>query len=305
LLFTPLWITLNWAKWWLYIKWLWTVQPAEFFKIWFVIFFSWWLIKKKKEKAFDKPYWILVIVMMTLLFFIEFVFIRDWWTLLIMFPIVLIMFWYITWDWKKVIWIIWLYVLFWIIWLTLLWDFGYVKQRIAYYIDSDIDISWKWVWWQTEQSLISIGWWWFFWKWYGNWLQKFWNLPEAQSDFIFAAFSEEIGFFGNMFLLSLYFWLAYYFLQRLIYEKDDYYKNLWIWLISLIIIQVFVHIWVNTKLLPLTWLTLPFVSVGGTALMINLIEVTLLYKIYKNAWKNITDINPFKVRFKTKHRKSF
>lgn len=305
LLFTPLGITLNWAKWWLYIKWLWTLQPAEFFKLWFVIFFSWWLIKKKKEKLFEKSNWILFIVIMTLLFFIQFVFIRDWWTLLIMFPIVLIMFWYSTWDRRKVIWMVWLYMLFWLVWLTLLWDFAYVKSRIAYYVNPDVDADGRWIWWQTEQSLISIGWWWFFGKWYWNWLQKFWNLPEAQSDFIFAAFSEEIWFFGNIFLLFLYFWLAYYFLQRLMYEKDEYYRNLWVWIISLIMVQVFVHIGVNTKLLPLTWLTLPFISVGWTALMINLIELTLLYKIYKNAWKNITEENPFKLKFKVKHRKVF
>jgi cell division protein FtsW (lipid II flippase) len=47
----------------------------------------------------------------------------------------------------------------------------------------------------------------------------------------------------------------------------------------LITIQVFVHIWVNVEVLPNTWLTLPFISHGWTALLINLVELMILYKI--------------------------
>jgi cell division protein FtsW (lipid II flippase) len=39
--------------------------------------------------------------------------------------------------------------------------------------------------------------------------------------------------------------------------------------------------WVNLKILPNTWLTLPFISYGGTAMMVNIIEIVLLYKITK------------------------
>lgn len=50
---------------------------------------------------------------------------------------------------------------------------------------------------------------------YGKGMQKFGFLPEAQSDFIFAAFSEEIGFFGNVILISLYLMLGTFFLMKL------------------------------------------------------------------------------------------
>jgi cell division protein FtsW (lipid II flippase) len=56
-------------------------------------------------------------------------------------------------------------------------------------------------------------------------------------------------------------------------------RVLCVWIISLITVQVFVHIWVNIEVLPNTWLTLPFVSHGWTALLINLVELMLLYKI--------------------------
>ena len=107
------------------------------------------------------------------------------------------------------------------------------------------------------------------------------QLPEAYSDMIFAAFSEEIGFVGNMLLFALYMGLFFSVLKQLCQVRDPQLKTLAIGIISLIIVQVFVHIGVNLEILPNTGLTLPFVSHGGTALMINLIELALLYKILR------------------------
>jgi len=160
--------------------------------------------------------------------------------------------------------------------------FAYIQKRFTYFLSSNVDPQNRQVGWQNQQALIAVGWWWFLGKWYGKWLQKFWFIPEAQSDFVFAAFSEEIWFVWNMALLGLYFYLAYYFLSRLRHVRDEYGKMIGVWIISLIMIQVFVNIWVNIKIIPNTWLTLPFVSYGGTALMVNLIEIMLLYKILKN-----------------------
>lgn len=104
-------------------------------------------------------------------------------------------------------------------------------------------------------------------------------LPEAHSDMIFDAFSEEIGFLGNLLLLALYFGLFYSFLKELTQVKDPYFRLAGIGLVSLLMVQVFVHIGVNLGILPNTGLTLPFISHGGTALMINFIELTLMFKI--------------------------
>jgi len=146
-------------------------------------------------------------------------------------------------------------------------------------LNPSIDKTEQWIGYQTQQWLIWIWAGWFIWKWYGKWLQKFGFIPEAQSDFIFAAFSEEIWFLWNTILFALYFALAYFTIKRLPYVKDKYYQYLSVWILSLILWQVFVNVWVNIKIIPLTWLTLPFVSYGGTALMVNVIEITLLYKI--------------------------
>lgn len=91
-------------------------------------------------------------------------------------------------------------------------------------------------------------------------MQKFGFIPEAQSDFIFAAFSEEIGFFGNLLLIALYVYIGYYFMTHLRYVKDEHKKIIGIGILSLILIQAFVNIGVNLKILPNTGLTLPFIS---------------------------------------------
>lgn len=85
-----------------------------------------------------------------------------------------------------------------------------------------------------------------------------------------------------MVLLALYLYIAYYFLTRVRSIKDEHKKIIGIGILSLILVQAFVNIGVNVKILPNTGLTLPFISAGGTALMVNFMEIILLYKILKN-----------------------
>ena len=137
--------------------------------------------------------------------------------------------------------------------------------------------------WQNQQALIAIGWWWFRWNGYGKWLQKLGYIPEAQSDFIFSAFSEEVWFIGNLFLFTMYFLFAYFCMVKIPGLRSMHMKMVAIGILSLILVQMFINLGVNLKLLPNTGLTLPFISFWGTALMVNFIEIALLYKIlYKN-----------------------
>lgn len=277
-------VTLNGARGWINMPLMWSMQPAEFFKLWYVLFLAWWLIRKH-NKINQKDFYISFIVL-NAIFFLVFLLIPDLWTVLILGLVWLVL---CRYAWSKIKYV--LMILFGglITWL-LVWSvagsvserFAYIQKRFTYFLSSDIDPQNRQVWWQNQQALIAVGWWWFLGKWYGKWLQKFWFIPEAQSDFVFAAFSEEIGFVWNMALLSLYFYLAYYFLSRLRHVRDEYGKMIGVGIVSLIVVQAFVNIWVNIKIMPNTWLTLPFVSYGWTALMVNLIEIVLLYKILKN-----------------------
>ena len=274
LVFTPLWLKLKWARWWLNLPWLGSIQPWEFVKLAFVIFFAWWLLKKQKIlKTFEGYFAMLVVVWVSLFLFLL---IPDLWTLLVLWPVALIMYAYAGWNVKY----IWVSLILWLIFTFTVWmQFNYIHKRLEFFLHPEIDKTDQWIWYQTRQWLIAIWAWGVLWRWYWKGLQKFWFIPEAQSDFIFAAFSEEIGLLWNTVLLALYFMLAYFAIKRLPYVKDKYYQYLAVWILSLILWQVFVNIWVNTKIIPLTWLTLPFISYWWTALMVNIIELVLLYKI--------------------------
>lgn len=278
-----IWIVLNGARWWIDIPGLPSIQPSEFFKLWYVLFLGNWLLRKKN--FINKNEFILSFVILNAILFFVFFLIPDLWTVLVLGITWLIMAWYAGLKFKKVLliffggMILWASV-WWIAWMVS--DrFAYIQKRVTYFISSDVDPQNRQIWWQNEQALMAIWWGGILWKWYGKWLQKFGFIPEAQSDFIFAAYSEEIWFVWNLMLLALYFYLMFYFLKNLSYAKDDYPKLLGVGIISLIIVQVFINIWVNTKILPNTWLTLPFISYGGTALMVNFIEIIFLYKIIK------------------------
>lgn len=276
-------IVLNGARWWIDIAWLPSIQPSEFFKLGYVIFLANRLLRKRN--SVNKKEFLINFVVLNAMLFIIFLLIPDLGTILILWLTWLVMAWYAWLRFKKVAAIFVAGVLgALVVWLSasmISSRFVYIQQRFTYFINSNIDPQKKGIWRQNEQALIAIWWWWFWGKWYGKGLQKFGFIPEAQSDFVFAALSEELGFVWNMALLWLYFYLAFYFLKNLSKVKDDYHKTLWVGLISLIMIQAFINIWVNIKILPNTWLTLPFISYWWTAIMVNLIEIMLLYKIIK------------------------
>jgi len=278
-----IWATYNGSRWWINIPLLGSMQPAEFFKLGYVLFLWAWLIRKR-DKINTKEFFISFIILNAFFFFV-FLLIPDLWTLMILAMVGLVMCRYAGAKIKYVLWILFWGLAAWLIaWSVagMVSDkFAYIQKRFTYFISSSVDPQAKQIWRQNQQALLAIGGGWLIGKWYGKWLQKFWFIPEAQSDFVFAAFSEEIGFIGNMFLLSLYLYIAYYFLTRVRHIKDEHGKIIGIGILSLILIQAFVNIWVNTKILPNTGLTLPFISYWGTALMVNFIEIVLLYKILK------------------------
>lgn len=284
LVFVPwVWMVLNWARWWISLPFLPSMQPSELFKIWYVLFMSSRLLKKRdtiNQKSMFLNFIIINIILLSV-----FLFIPDLWTLLILWLTSLTLLRYVWTKFKYVLYLLFWALISWVLIWSIAWTispkFNYIQRRFTYFFNPSVDEQKKWVWRQNEQALIAVWGGWFLWKGYGKGLQKFWYLPEAQSDFVFAAYSEEIGLLWNMFLLSLYFYLAYYFLSRLHTIKNEYNKTIGVWIITLIIIQVFVNIWVNLKIMPNTWLTLPFISFWGTALMVNCIEIILLYKILK------------------------
>lgn len=112
-------------------------------------------------------------------------------------------------------------------------------------------------------------------------MQKHFFLPEPQNDFIFAIIAEELGLFGSIFLI-----LAYLFILikaiRISSRIDDPYKSfLALGLGISIFTQVFINISVVIGILPITGITLPIISYGGSSLIITLMSLGLLLNISK------------------------
>ena len=93
------------------------------------------------------------------------------------------------------------------------------------------------------------------------------KVPEALTDYIIAVISEEFGALFVLFIVILFLIVGYKVLNKVYYEQDEFLKLALVGLTSLLIIQTFIHIGVNTRLLPTTGMTLPFLSYGGSSLI--------------------------------------
>lgn len=92
------------------------------------------------------------------------------------------------------------------------------------------------------------------------------KVPEAHTDYIIAVVSEEFGAIFVLFIVIIFLFIGYRVLNKVFLEKDEFLKLALVGLVSLLIIQTFIHIGVNTRLLPTTGMTLPFLSYGGSSL---------------------------------------
>ena len=120
----------------------------------------------------------------------------------------------------------------------------------------------------ARQALIAVGSGQFWGRGIGQGVQSHLRfLPERQTDFIFASFAEEWGFVGAIFLLILYF-LLLFFLLYLAYKVDNFGEKLYLLvLFTMFLIQIFINIGMNLAILPITGITLPFLSYGGSSVI--------------------------------------
>ena len=136
--------------------------------------------------------------------------------------------------------------------------------------------------WQIIQSLYAIGSGGLFGAGLGNSKQKYLYIPEPHNDFIFAVLSEELGFVGCtlvILLFGIFIWRGIVIAMK---SKDMFGGLLAIGITSLIAIEVIINIAVVTASMPVTGMSLPFFSYGGTALIIQLATVGILLNISKN-----------------------
>tara|TARA_Y100000590_G_scaffold463896_1_gene631859 strand:+ start:329 stop:1462 length:1134 start_codon:yes stop_codon:yes gene_type:complete len=93
------------------------------------------------------------------------------------------------------------------------------------------------------------------------------KVPEAHTDYIIAIIAEEFGAIFVLFIVIVFLSIGYKVLNKIFSEQNEFLKLVLVGLVSLLIIQTFIHIGVNIRLLPTTGMTLPFLSYGGSSLV--------------------------------------
>lgn len=145
---------------------------------------------------------------------------------------------------------------------------------------------------QLTQSLIAFGRGGLFGVGLGNSIQKLFYLPEAHTDFIFAVLGEELGLLGELLLIALFVLLTLRIISiarqaqlsgRLFHAYVAYGVGIWLGLQSLI------NMGVSTGLLPTKGLTLPFISYGGSSLLVNCLAIGILLRIAYEVRVSIND----------------
>lgn len=133
--------------------------------------------------------------------------------------------------------------------------------------------------WNVIQSLLAIGSGGLFGLGLGEGRQKYLYVPEQHTDFIFAILGEELGFIGAGLVVFLFFVVAWRGYRAALQAPDLYGCLLGAGLTSMIVFQALLNIGVVTGSLPVTGITLPFISFGGSSLVMTLAAVGILLNI--------------------------
>ncbi|CAB4575675.1 unannotated protein [freshwater metagenome] len=113
------------------------------------------------------------------------------------------------------------------------------------------------------------------------------RIPEAKNDFIFAAIGEELGLFGATAILIAFLLIIGAGLRTAMRAKRDFAKLLAIGLTTIVGVQAFIIVGGVIRVVPLTGITLPFVSYGGSSLVANYVLLALLLRISDNTAKRL------------------
>jgi cell division protein FtsW len=139
--------------------------------------------------------------------------------------------------------------------------FGYIFSRIQTFIDPKTGDNF-----QSQKALDAINQGGLTGQGMGEGILKD-KVPEAHTDYIIAVISEEFGAIFVLFIVTIFLFIGYRVLNKVLIEQDEFIKLALMGLISLIIIQMFIHVGVNIRLIPTTGMTLPLLSYGGSSLV--------------------------------------
>lgn len=164
----------------------------------------------------------------------------------------------------------------------------YQKQRIIGFLQPTVDPLGRGY--NLIQSTIAVGSGQVFGRGLGRGTQsRLQFLPEFRTDFIFASIAEEMGLVGSLIILSLYLFLLTYCLKIASETNDRFNFSLIIGVLSMLVFQVFVNIGMNIGILPITGITLPLISYGGSSLIATLFCLGIVASVSKKK-KRIEDL---------------
>ena len=108
------------------------------------------------------------------------------------------------------------------------------------------------------------------------------SVPEAHTDYIIAIISEEYGSIISVIIISIFLYISFRIIKNSIFQEDQLVKLSLCGLATLLIFQTFIHVGVNTSLIPTTGMTLPFLSYGGSSLIGSAIIAGFILNYTKN-----------------------
>ena len=139
--------------------------------------------------------------------------------------------------------------------------FEYIKNRLLSFLDVSSGNSYQSE--KASEAIINGG---FFGQGIGEGTLNS-KIPEAHTDYIVSVISEEFGVLIVIFIMLIYLVLCFQVIKKIGNENDVKIKLILIGSISLILLQTFIHIGVNIRILPTTGMTLPFLSYGGSSII--------------------------------------
>jgi len=153
--------------------------------------------------------------------------------------------------------------------------FNYIKIRISSFFDSSSGNYSQAE--KASEAIIDGG---FFGKGIGEGTLNS-KIPEAHTDFIISVISEEFGIIIILLIMLSFISFAYIIFKKIRDTNDNVFKMILIGLISLLLMQAFVHVGVNLRVLPTTGMTLPYLSYGGSSI----ISISIISGIILNLTK--------------------
>lgn len=262
--------TVNGSKNWIKVGKI-AFQPSELIKILYIMFLA-----CRYSGSWKKPFLRISPMLMTgavtYAYIMFLVLQRDWGTILVLFLIFIFMIYAYEEDRRFLIFNIAAASIVGLLGLKFLY---HIQVRVKVWLDPWSDIADKG--WQIAQSLFAIASGGYFGRGLGNGSPTY--IPEVHTDFIFAAICEEMGVFGGAAVIILFFLLSYRCFKITLKTKNEYNKAVALGLTLMFALQTFIIIGGVIKFIPLTGITVPFVSYGGTSIVVSFASLGIMQAV--------------------------